>query len=95
MDSTMADEFNLAMTDALSATLESMRGTREQVDAAARILTGEAAPEMMGDPVEEPIEEPAMEPTTDMEAEAPAEEEDFAAADAAQDGQEELGRARR
>jgi len=99
MDSAMADEFNLAMTDALSATLESMRGTREQVDAAARILTGEAAPEMMGDPVEEPveepIEEPAMEPTTDMEAEAPAEEEDFAAADAAQDGQEELGRARR
>ena len=95
MDSTMADEFNLAMTDALSSALESMRGTREQVDAAARILTGEAAPEMMGDPVEEPVEEPAMEPTTDMEAEAPAEEEDFAAADAAQDGQEELGRARR
>jgi hypothetical protein len=95
MDSAMADEFNLAMTDALSATLESMRGTREQVDAAARILTGEAAPEMMGDPVEEPIEEPAMEPTTDMDMEAPAEEEDFAAADAAQDGEEELGRARR
>ena len=98
MDSTMAEQFNLAMTDALSATLESMRGTREQVDAAARILTGEAAPEMMGDPVEEPveepIEEPAMEPTTDMDMEAPA-EEDFAAADAAQDGQEELGRARR
>ena len=96
MDSAMAEQFNLAMTDALSATLESMRGTREQVDAAARILTGEAAPEMMGDPVEEPIEEPAMEPTTDMEmdAEAPA-EEDFAAADAAQDGEEELGRERR
>jgi hypothetical protein len=35
-----------------------------------------------------------MEPTTDMDMEAPA-EEDFAAADAAQDGQEELGRARR
>ena len=95
MDSAMAEQFNLAMTDALSATLESMRGTREQVDAAARILTGEAAPEMMGDPVEEPVEEPAMEPTTDMEAEAPAEEEDFAAADAAQDGEEELGRERR
>jgi len=96
MDSAMAEQFNLAMTDALSATLESMRGTREQVDAAARILTGEAGPEMMGDPVEEPIEEPAMEPTTDMEmdAEAPA-EEDFAAADAAQDGEEELGRERR
>jgi len=95
MDSAMADGFNLAMTDALSSALESMRGTREQVDAAARILTGEAAPEMMGDPVEAPVEEPEMEPTTDMDMEAPAEEEDFAAADAAQDGEEELGRARR
>ena len=83
------------MTDALSSALESMRGTREQVDAAARILTGEAAPEMMGAPVEAPVEEPEMEPTTDMDMEAPAEEEDFAAADAAQDGEEELGRARR
>jgi hypothetical protein len=95
MDSAMAEQFNLAMTDALSSALESMRGTREQVDAAARILTGEAAPEMMGDPVEAPVEEPEMEPTTDMDTEAPAEEEDFAAADAAQDGEEELGRARR
>ena len=95
MDSAMAEQFNLAMTDALSSALESMRGTREQVDAAARILTGEAAPEMMGEPVEAPVEEPEMEPTTDMDMEAPAEEEDFAAADAAQDGEEELGRARR
>jgi len=95
MDSTMADEFNLAMQQVLSNALEGMRQTREQVDAAARILTGEAGPEMMGAPVEAPVEEPAMEPTTDMDMEAPAEEEDFAAADAAQDGEEELGRARR
>jgi hypothetical protein len=94
MDSTMADEFNLAMQQVLANALEGMRQTREQVDAAARILTGEAGPEMMGAPVEAPVEEPAMEPTTDMDMEAPA-EEDFAAADAAQDGQEELGRARR
>ena len=94
MDSTMAEQFNLAMQQVLSNALEGMRQTREQVDAAARILTGEAGPEMMGAPVEAPVEEPAMEPTTDMDMEAPA-EEDFAAADAAQDGQEELGRARR
>ena len=52
--------------------------------------------ELIEELIEEPIEEPAMEPTTDMEmdAEAPA-EEDFAAADAAQDGEEELGRERR
>ena len=69
----------------------------EQVDAAARILTGEAAPEMMGDEaMVDPDAEMEMEPTTDMEmdAEAPA-EEDFAAADAAQAGEEELGRERR
>ena len=96
MDSAMAEQFNLAMQQVLTGTLEGMRQAREQVDAAARILTGEAGPEMMGAPVEAPVEEPAMEPTTDMEmdAEAPA-EEDFAVADAAQAGEEELGRERR
>ena len=97
MDSTMADEFNAAMQQLLSNALEGMRQSREQVDAAARILTGEAAPEMMGDEaMVDPDAEMEMEPTTDMEmdAEAPA-EEDFAAADAAQAGEEELGRERR
>jgi len=97
MDSTMADEFNAAMQQLLSNALEGMRQSREQVDAAARILTGEAAPEMMGDEaMVDPDAEMEMEPTTDMEmdAEAPA-EEDFAAADAAQSGEEELGRERR
>jgi len=94
MDSAMAEQFNLAMQQVLAGALEGMRQTREQVDAAARILTGEAGPEMMGAPVEAPVEEPDMEPTTDMDMEAPA-EEDFAAADAAQDGEEELGRERR
>jgi hypothetical protein len=48
MDSTMAEQFNLAMQQVLANALEGMRQTREQVDAAARILTGEAGPEMMG-----------------------------------------------
>ena len=94
MDSAMAEQFNLAMQQVLANALEGMRQTREQVDAAARILTGEAGPEMMGAPVEAPVEDPEMEPTTDMDMEAPA-EEDFAAADAAQAGDQELGRARR
>ena len=97
MDSAMADEFNAAMQQLLSNALEGMRQSREQVDAAARILTGEAAPEMMGDEaMVDPDAEMEMEPTTDMEmdAEAPA-EEDFAVADAAQAGEEELGRERR
>ena len=97
MDSAMAEQFNVAMQQALAGALEGMRQSREQVDAAARILTGEVAPEMMGDEaMVDPEAEMEMEPTTDMEmdAEAPA-EEDFAAADAAQDGEEELGRERR
>ena len=97
MDSAMAEQFNVAMQQVLSGALEGMRQSREQVDAAARILTGEAGPEMMGDEaMADPEAEMEMEPTTDMEmdAEAPA-EEDFAAADAAQAGEEELGRERR
>ena len=97
MDSAMAEQFNVAMQQVLAGALEGMRQSREQVDAAARILTGEAGPEMMGDEaMVDPEAEMEMEPTTDMEmdAEAPA-EEDFAAADAAQAGEEELGRERR
>ena len=97
MDSAMAEQFNVAMQQVLSGALEGMRQAREQVDAAARILTGEAGPEMMGDEaMVDPEAEMEMEPTTDMEmdAEAPA-EEDFAVADAAQAGEEELGRERR
>ena len=97
MDSAMAEQFNVAMQQVLAGALEGMRQSREQVDAAARILTGEAGPEMMGDEaMADPEAEMEMEPTTDMEmdAEAPA-EEDFAAADAAQAGEEELGRERR
>jgi hypothetical protein len=97
MDSAMAEQFNVAMQQVLAGALEGMRQAREQVDGAARILTGEAGPEMMGDEaMVDPEAEMEMEPTTDMEmdAEAPA-EEDFAAADAAQAGEEELGRERR
>ena len=97
MDSSVAEQFNAAMSQTLGAALEGMRQTREQADQAARILTGDAAPAMMGDEaMTDPDAELAMEPTTDMEmdVEAPA-EEDFAASDAAQDGEEELGRARR
>ena len=97
MDSAMAEQFNVAMQQVLAGALEGMRQAREQVDGAARILTGEAGPEMMGDEaMVDPEAEMEMEPTTDMEmdAEAPA-EEDFAAADAAQGGEEELGRERR
>ena len=97
MDSAMAEQFNVAMQQVLAGALEGMRQAREQVDGAARILTGEAGPEMMGDEaMVDPEAEMEMEPTTDMEmdAEAPA-EEDFAVADAAQAGEEELGRERR
>ena len=45
------------------------------------------------EPASMDMEEPAMEPTTGMDMEQP--EEDFAVADAAQGGDEELGRERR
>ena len=94
MGTDIAYQFNAAMGAVIGSALEGMRGTRENADGAARILTGED-PNMMG------AEEPAMEPTTGMEmpaGEVPAEvpaEEDFGAAEAAVGGEEELGRAKR
>ena len=100
MGTEIADQFNAAMGAVIGSALEGMRGTRENADGAARILTGED-PNMIG------AEEPAMEPTTGMEmpadevpagempaGEVPA-EEDFGAAEAATGGEEELGRAKR
>lgn len=89
MGTDVADQFKVAMEQVVVSALENMRASRDAADQASRILQGEAPPAMMG-----PEEEPAMEPTTDMDMEQPA-EEDFGAADAAQAGDEELGRERR
>ena len=91
MGTDMGEQFNQAMGEVIGAALESMRITREAADSAARILTGEVPAPMIG------AEEPVMEPTTDMEEPAPGTapaEETFGAAEAAQGGEEVLGRAK-
>jgi hypothetical protein len=95
IDSATADQFSAAMSEVVSNALEGMRMSREGADAASRILTGEqvAEPESIGAPIDGEMD---MEPTTDMDMDGDiADEEDFSAADAAQDGEEELGRERR
>jgi|TARA_R110001606_G_scaffold396432_1_gene570536 hypothetical protein len=95
IDSATADQFSAAMSEVVSNALEVMRMSREGADAASRILTGEqiAEPESIGAPIDGEMD---MEPTTDMDMDGDiADEEDFASADAAQDGEEELGRERR
>lgn len=93
MGTEVADMFKASMEQVIVGALEGMRMSRDAADQASRILQGETPAPAMG--AEMPAEEPAMEPTTDMDMEQPAPEEDFAAADAAQAGDEELGRERR
>lgn len=94
MGADMAAQYNSAVKTSVQAALEAMTMARQGADSAARMLTGESAP-VMGEPADMP-----MEPTTDMDMdmEQPIEEpegEDIAAADAAQGGDEALGRERR
>ena len=96
MGTDVADTFKASMEQVIVGALDGMRQTRDMAEQSSRILQGEAPMDMMGaDPEAMPAEEPAMEPTTDMEMDMEQPEEDFAAADAAQAGNEELGRERR
>lgn len=98
MGTDVADQFKGAMESVIVNALEGMRQSRDAAEQSSRILQGEMPAPMMGDEpaMDDPMspEDPAMEPTMDMDMEQPT-EEDFAAADAAQAGDEELGRDRR
>jgi hypothetical protein len=90
MGSDIAESYLATMTDALNATMAGMKQDRMVADDASRILTGEAPAAPMGEPM--PAEgdiapdEMAMEPI----------EDEFAAADAAQGGEEApVGREKR
>ena len=90
MGSDVAEQYLATMTDALNATMAGMKQDRMVADDASRILTGEAPAAPMGEPM--PAEgdiapdEMAMEPI----------EDEFAAADAAQGGEEApVGREKR
>jgi len=90
MGSDIAESYLATMTDALNATMAGMKQDRMVADDASRILTGEAPAAPMGEPDamagEIPADEMAMEPI----------EDEFAAADAAQGGEESpVGREKR
>ena len=96
MGSEQSEQFIGTVKPALETLFTTLEQTRDALTGGVAILTGEGAPETMGDEV--PAEEPEMEPTVDAdaEAEAPAEGEDeFGAAAPAAGGEEEAGREKR
>jgi len=82
---------------ALGSLFTTLESTRDSLTSGVAILTGEGAPDTMGDEV--PAEDPEMEPTVDADAEADAPEGDmddeFATADASAGGDEEDDRGKR
>jgi hypothetical protein len=88
MSAEQADAFNSSATETINSLLDTVRGSKDQMDAAARTLAGEEAVEPT-EPTEMPAEEPA-------DAEADLTGDEFAAAPAATGGTEEpLGRSKR
>jgi len=92
MGSEQSEQFIGTVKPALETLFTTLEQTRDALTGGVAILTGEGAPETMGDEV--PAEEPEMEPTVDAEAEAEGEDE-FAAAAPAAGGEEEAGREKR
>ena len=88
MGSDIADQFVAQMTQALQSTMDVMKNDRMTADGATRILTGDAPAGDMGMDADM-ADEPDMEPTMDMD-------DEFAAAPAAQGGEEQpVGREKR
>ena len=86
MGSDIADQFVAQMTQALQSTMDVMKADRMTADGATRILTGDAPAEPMGMDQEIAPDEMDMEPI----------EDEFAAAPAAQGGEEApVGREKR
>ena len=91
-----SEEFIGTVKPALEGLFTSLESTRDSLTSGVAILTGEGAPETMGDEV--PAEEPEMEPTVDDEAGAEEEDpegEEFGAADASAGGEEPEDRSKR
>tara|TARA_B100001113_G_scaffold168406_1_gene137790 strand:- start:1140 stop:2036 length:897 start_codon:yes stop_codon:yes gene_type:complete len=93
-----SETFINAVKPALGSLFTSLESTRDSLTSGVAILTGEGAPDTMGDEV--PAGDEAdmdMEPTVDADAEAEAPEggDEFAAADASAGGEEEDDRGKR
>ena len=92
MGTDVAETYLATMTDALNNTMNMMKEDRMLADDASRILTGEVPPAPMGEPA--PMDAPMDLPADEMPME-PIEDE-FAAAPAAQGGEEQpVGREKR
>ena len=92
MGTDVAETYLSTMTNALNNTMNIMKEDRMLADDASRILTGEVPPAPMGEPA--PMDEPMDLPADEMPME-PIEDE-FAAAPAAQGGEEApVGREKR
>ena len=93
-----SDVFISTVKPALGSLFTSLESTRDALTSGVAILTGEGAPDTMGDevPADDDMD---MEPTVDADAEADAPEGDmddeFAAADASAGGDEPEDRAKR
>ena len=90
-----SDTFINTVKPALGSLFTSLESTRDSLTSGVAILTGEGAPDTMGDEV--PADDMDMEPTVDADAEADAPEGDdeFAAADASTGGDESDDRGKR
>mgnify|MGYP001465784723 FL=1 len=92
-----SETFINAVKPALGSLFTSLESTRDSLTSGVAILTGEGAPDTMGD--EAPADDMDMEPTVDADAEADAPEGDmddeFATADASSGGEEEDDRGKR
>ena len=92
-----SETFINAVKPALGSLFTSLESTRDSLTSGVAILTGEGAPDTMGDEV--PADDMDMEPTVDADAEADAPEGDMddevATADASSGGEEEDDRGKR
>tara|TARA_B100001057_G_scaffold148517_2_gene148448 strand:+ start:1195 stop:1977 length:783 start_codon:yes stop_codon:yes gene_type:complete len=91
-----SEEFINTVKPALEGLFTSLESTRDSLTGGVAILTGEGAPQTMGDEV--PAEEPEMEPTVDDEAGAEAEDpagDEFGASGPAAGEDEEADRPKR
>ena len=89
-----SETFINTVKPALGSLFTSLESTRDSLTSGVAILTGEGAPDTMGDEV--PADDDmAMEPTVDAEADAPEGDDEFAAADASAGGDEADDRGKR
>lgn len=88
-----ADSYKQTVTAALQGLMDSLNGARDALDNGARVLAGEQPDQAMSMGGEQGL--PGQLPPADLDSDLDAEDDGFAATDAAAGGPEELGRERR